>query len=100
MAQNALYIPSHIRIEIVSNGCSRISFKDTCREKAPSNKTPALSKNMNMDICVVGTSNQLFITGSYSETKCSKNKVDTGKTVFFVIGPFCTLHSICLNIGF
>ena len=29
-----------------------------------------------------------------------KNKVVTGKTPFFVIGPFCTPHSICLNIGF
>ena len=37
---------------------------DTHREKAPSNKTPALTKNMNMDIWVVGTSNELFIRGS------------------------------------
>ena len=29
-----------------------------------------------------------------------KNKVVTGKTPFFVIGSFCTPHSICLNIGF
>ena len=29
-----------------------------------------------------------------------KNKVVTGKTPFFVIGPFCSRHSICLNIGF
>ena len=29
-----------------------------------------------------------------------KNKVATGKTVFFVIGSFCNPHSICLNIGF
>ena len=29
-----------------------------------------------------------------------KNKVVNGKTPFFVIGPFCTHHSICLNIGF
>ena len=29
-----------------------------------------------------------------------KNKVVTGKTPFFVIGPFCSHHSICLNIGF
>ena len=28
-----------------------------------------------------------------------KNTVDTGKTTFFVIDPFCTPHSICLNIG-
>ena len=27
-----------------------------------------------------------------------KNKVITGKTPFFVIGPFCTHHSIFLNI--
>ena len=49
---------------------------------------------------VVGTSNQPFKTGSYNETKFSKKWVVTGKTVFFVIGPFCTHHSICLNIDF
>ena len=48
-------------------------FKDTHWEKAPSNKTPALTKSMNMDSWVVGTSNQLFRRGSYSETKFSKN---------------------------
>ena len=36
-------------------------FKDTHREKAPSNKTSTPSKSMNMDIQMVGTSNQLFI---------------------------------------
>ena len=39
-------------------------IKDTHREKAPSNKTPAFTKSMNMDIWVVGTSNQIFIGGS------------------------------------
>ena len=29
-----------------------------------------------------------------------KNKVVTGKTPLFVIGPFCSRHFICLNIGF
>ena len=29
-----------------------------------------------------------------------KNKVVTGRTPFFVIGPFCTHYSICLNIVF
>ena len=29
-----------------------------------------------------------------------KNKVVTGKTLLFVVGPFCSPHSICLNIGF
>ena len=27
-------------------------------------------------------------------------KAVIGKTPLFVLGPFCTLHSICLNIGF
>ena len=53
--------------------------------KTSSNKTPALTKSMNMDIWVVGTSNQ-------------KNKVVTGSV--FVIVSFCTYHSIYLNITF
>ena len=40
------------------------SFMNTRREKAILNKTPALTKSMNMDICVFGTSNQLFAKGS------------------------------------
>ena len=40
------------------------SFKDTHREKVPSNKIPALTKCTNMGIWIVGTSNQLFIRGS------------------------------------
>ena len=39
-------------------------FKDTHKEKAPSNRTPTLSKSMNMGIWVVGTSHQLFTRGS------------------------------------
>ena len=38
----------------------RDSLKDTHREKAPSNKTPALSKCTTRDIWVVRISNQLF----------------------------------------
>ena len=38
--------------------------KDTHMEKAASNKTPALTKSTNMEIWVVGTSNQLFIRRS------------------------------------
>ena len=33
-------------------------------EKAPSNKTPALTKSTNIGIWIVSTSNQLFIRGS------------------------------------
>ena len=47
-------------------------FKDTHRRKAPTNKTPALTKSMNMDIRIVGTLNQLFIRDSYTEIKFSK----------------------------
>ena len=46
--------------------------KDTHRKKAPSNETPALTKSTNIGIWVVGTTSQLFIRGSYTETKYSK----------------------------
>ena len=48
-------------------------FKDIRREKLLPNKTPALRKSTNMGIWNVGTSNQLFIRGSFTETKFSKN---------------------------
>ena len=70
--QNCSHKTWYICIEIVSNGCSRISFKDTHKEKPSSNETPALLESMNIDICVVRTSNQLLIPGPYTETKFSK----------------------------
>ena len=77
-----------------------IKLKDTHRESAPQNKTQKLKQNMNVDIWVVSTLNQLFIRDSYTEIKCSKkNKVVIDETPFFVIGPFCTSHSVCPNIG-
>ena len=36
-------------------------LEDTHIEKAPSNESSALTKRMNMDITVVGTSNEAFI---------------------------------------
>ena len=39
-------------------------FKDTHREKALSNKTPALRKSANMGVWAIGILNQLFIRGS------------------------------------
>ena len=55
----------------------RYKFKDTRTEKAPSNKTPTLSKSMNMDIWIVGTSNHdpwsnQLLWGSATEIKFSK----------------------------
>ena len=45
--------------EIIQN-----NLKDTLEEKVPSYKTQTHSKRMNMDILVVGLSNQFFIRGS------------------------------------
>ena len=72
-------------------------LKDTHREKTLSKKTAALTKSMNMDIWVVVTSNQLFVRGSKLEQNFQKNKVDTGKTLFFLVAPFVTHHCICLS---
>ena len=47
-----------------------------------------------MDIWVVGTTNQLVKGKPYTETKSSKSKSLTGNSPFFVIGLFCTHHSI------
>ena len=41
-----------------------MGFKGTHSEKGPSNETPEFRKSMNMEIWVVGTSNQLFIRRS------------------------------------
>ena len=40
---------------------ARVLLKDTHREKAPSNKTPSLTRITNTGIWVVGTSNKFFI---------------------------------------
>ena len=42
----------------------KIMFADTHREKLPSNKTLVLTKSMNMNICLVGTSNEPIIRRS------------------------------------
>ena len=46
--------------------------KDIHKENTPSNKTKELMKTMNMRIWEIGTLNQLFIRGSYTEIKYSK----------------------------
>ena len=56
-----------------------------------------------MEIWLAGTLNQLFMRGSYTQIKLRKNKVVSGKTLFFLIDPFhtfCISHSIFLNIVF
>ena len=48
------------------------SLKDTHREKALSNETPALTKSTDTVIWVVGTTNQLCIRYSSTETEFFK----------------------------
>ena len=55
---------------------------------------------MNMRIWEIGILNQLFVRGSCTEIKYSKNYVVNGKTTIFVVCPFCGWYSICLIIGF
>ena len=50
------------------------NLKTLTGKKPPSYKTSVLTKSMDMDIWVVGTSNELFIKGSYIETKFSTKK--------------------------
>ena len=48
----------------LSNPFHRTCFKDTHREKSPSDKTPALRKSTKMVVWAVATLNELFIRGS------------------------------------
>ena len=41
----------------------------------------------------------MWTFGSLVHQIFQKDKVVTGKTPLFVIGPFCSPHSICFNIG-
>ena len=50
---------------------------------------------MNMDIWVVGT-----LRDFCTQIKFSLNKVISGKTLFFPVGPYCSPHSICLDTDF
>ena len=45
---------------------------DNHRENTLTNKTQVLTKSMNMAIWVIGTLNQLFIRGSYTEINFKK----------------------------
>ena len=80
-----------------------LAFKDTGKKSTSSNKTKELTKSTNMRIWEIDRLNRPFIRGSYTENKFSKKRkenVVTGKCAFFVIGSFCTPHSICLNMSF
>ena len=53
-----------MNLNTLSKAADYFNVKDTHREKAASNKTPALRKSTNMGVQAVGTLNQLFIRGS------------------------------------
>ena len=65
---------------------------DTSREKAPSNKTPALSKSMNINIWLVDISDQLVlrvstttkIKFSKKESSYWQNSVLCDRSIFYV----------------
>ena len=75
--------------------CTQL-LKDTHRENAPSNTTETPTKSVNLYIWAIGTLNQLFIRGSYTQIKFKKNEVISGKSALSVISSFFTPHSICL----
>ena len=82
--------------------------EETHRGNTPSNKTQALARSMNMYIWAIDT----LIRDSYTlvnnclyevlilKLNFQKNKVSSGKSALFEIGPFSTPHVICFNISF
>ena len=53
---------------------------------------------MDINIWAIAIENQLFRRGSYTQINFfKKNEEVSGKSLIFVIGTFCTYHSICLN---
>ena len=64
---NVLRDPPHNFLLILSE------LKDTDRGNLSQNKTNVLAKSINIDILVVGTSNELFDRGSYTQLRFSKN---------------------------
>ena len=55
---------------------------------------------MKMGIWVVGTVNQLFLKGSYTESKFSNDKVVSGKTLFCVTVCFVVFILFVLKLVF
>ena len=86
--------------DLFSKSLEQRNITQNKTKTSPSNKTPALIKSTNIWIWVVAATNQLFKEVLKLKQNFRKNKVVTGKTPLFVIGPLCSHHFICLNIGF
>ena len=74
-------------------------FKDTHREKLTSNKIPALSKSMNMDIWVVGTTKQLLYK-SFLTKLTGENCVLLSSVHEWLVGCFWPFHIFTQSIKF
>ena len=70
-------------------------LKDTHREKSTLKLNSSAYEKYEYGHIYVVSTYKLFLRGSKTGTN-----VVTGKTPLFVIGPFCSGHFICLNIGF
>ena len=81
--------------EQISSCRNSDALKDNHREKAPSNKIPAYKKYEYGNFGPWHIKSNLKLKQDFQ-----KNEAIPGKAPFFVIDPFCTQHSICLNIGF
>ena len=78
----------------------KISLRIVTGKKHSDVKQQRFLKRRNMNIWVVGHQiNSLYEVLKLKQS-FRKNKVVTGKTPFCAVGPFCTPHPICLNIGF
>ena len=81
-------------------GHIQIDFKDTHKKKHPKVK---LQRSRKVWIWTFGwllhQMNSIYEVPKLKQN-FRKKKVVTDKTPFFVIGQFCTPHSICFNIGF
>ena len=64
MLKLVLFRPAQKKLIFLAKSLSIKNIKNTHRKKAPSNKTPAFTKNWNLGNWVVGTSNQLSLRGS------------------------------------
>ena len=80
-------------------GCIQINFKDTGK-KHPKVKLQCFRKVWIWTFgWLVHQVNSIYEVPNLKQN-FRKRKVVTNKTLFFVIGQFCTPLSICLNIGF
>ena len=82
-------------------GCIQIYFKETHREERhPKVKLQRFRKVWIWTFgLLVHQVSSIYMVPKLKQNFRKRNMV-TGKTLFFVIGQFCSSHSICLKISF